>query len=494
EGRSFEARVDPTGLERGQLHVAEILGYDSRNVDRGAIFRVPVTITRPSTVGASGCVRFSGLRFQPTDIIRRFIDVPRGATQAEFVIRSPNTLANGAAPAMFYLHAVQLAPQTRFTQYELNTHVTLGHSTYAESGGLAEQSFTKTMKVLGGSTLEVCMAPFWNQLDMHEVDVTVSFSGITVHGSGAPALTGLSNDCAAPGIVLNGNQAVARVDLVAEVRPEYDIKVTATLDTLRRALRPTVSTVSLLALERDMHPEAGTAIQQLILDYKYSTTTDSTVITPRLTGIDSLIYEAWTDNVALFVFDAKKQRVGEHFGYPRPITLRRKGDYLIRVQIRHRSAKDLEALRHVPLVIETSLTPKVSVPAEFALASVFTKTVTNVRGSTKSIALNNVLPVFLKTFAVAPPKDAVPGDVLRGSLSASANTASLLLEYIVPTKAIEEKKPEVAAPSKKNKQDKKDEVEESQADKDRKAMQEALRNLKIEWIKKVKDSDVRAEL
>ncbi|KAJ1950801.1 hypothetical protein EC988_004249, partial [Linderina pennispora] len=381
EGRSFDARVDPTSLERGRLHVAEILGFDSRNVDRGAIFRIPVTITKPSEVGASGCVRFPALRFQPTEVVRRFIDVPRGATQAKFVIRAPNALANGAAPATFYLHAVQLAPQTRFTQYELNTHVTIGHSTYAENGGLAEQSYTKTMKVLGGCTLEVCMAPFWSQLDTHEVDVTVTFSGITVHGSGTPALTGLKNDSALPGIVLNGNQPVSRVDLVAAVRPEYGIKVTATLDTLRRALRPAVSSITPLTLERDTHPEAGTAIQQLILDYKYSTSANGVSITPRLTGIDSLIYEAWTDNVALLVFDAKKQRVGAHFGYPRPITLRRKGDYLIRVQIRHRSAKDLEALKQVPLIIETSLTPKVTIPVEFALASVFTKTVGNVRNS-----------------------------------------------------------------------------------------------------------------
>ncbi|ORX65947.1 subtilisin-like protein [Linderina pennispora] len=405
EGRSFDARVDPTSLERGRLHVAEILGFDSRNVDRGAIFRIPVTITKPSEVGASGCVRFPALRFQPTEVVRRFIDVPR----------------------------VQLAPQTRFTQYELNTHVTIGHSTYAENGGLAEQSYTKTMKVLGGCTLE----------------------------------------------------PVSRVDLVAAVRPEYGIKVTATLDTLRRALRPAVSSITPLTLERDTHPEAGTAIQQLILDYKYSTSANGVSITPRLTGIDSLIYEAWTDNVALLVFDAKKQRVGAHFGYPRPITLRRKGDYLIRVQIRHRSAKDLGGAEAV------------SIPVEFALASVFTKTVSNVRNSSKSIQLNNIMPVFLKTFAVNPPKDTVPGDILRGSLSASPNTADLLLEYVVPSKANEEKQPDESSTkssSKKQGDSKKKEAEESQADKDRKAMQEAMRNLKIEWVKKAQDPDVRTEL
>ncbi|KAJ1940659.1 hypothetical protein EC988_006971, partial [Linderina pennispora] len=133
----------------------------------------------------------------------------------------------------------------------------------------------------------------------------------------------------------------------------------------------------------------------------------------------------------------------------------------------------------------------------FALASVFTKTVGNVRNSSKSIQLNSIMPVFLKTFAVSPPKDTVPGDILRGSLSASPNTADLLLEYVVPSKANEEKQPDESSTkssSKKQGDSKKKEAEESQADKDRKAMQEAMRNLKIEWVKKAQDPDVRTEL
>ncbi|KAI8319716.1 subtilisin-like protein, partial [Martensiomyces pterosporus] len=353
DGRSFSVKVDATQLEPGRLHVAEIKGYDSRDVDRGEIFSIPITVTKPLGVDSSACVRFPQLRFQPTETTRRFIAVPQGATKAWITIRAANASPASSAPASFYLHCLQLAPQYRFTQYELKTRVSIGHATYVAGAGSAEQSYVKSMDVVGGRTLEVCIAPFWNQLDVHEIDVSVEFNGIIPSGAGAPAYSGDSG--LVPGVVLNGNTTIARVDFTAPVRPEYDFKPVATLDTLRTALRPISSSIAPLLAERDTHLESGVAIQKLVLDYKYATQADKTTVRLRLPAVDSMIYENWADDFALYVFDANKKRVAAQISYTAPLTLDKKGDYLIRVQVRHRSAKDLEALKSAPLLVDTTL-------------------------------------------------------------------------------------------------------------------------------------------
>ncbi|KAJ1963266.1 hypothetical protein GGI12_002155 [Dipsacomyces acuminosporus] len=504
EGRTFSVKIDATKLEPGRLHVAEINGYDSKDVDRGAIFSVPITVTKPLAVDASACVRFSELRFQPTEIVRRFIDVPTGATRAKITINSTNSSLASSAPATFYLHCLQLAPQRRFTQFELKSRVTIGHPSYVAGGGSAEQTYTRSMAVIGGNTLEVCIAPFWNQLDVHDIDVTVEFNGIVPVGGGVPTYYEIQ-DGVSSGVVVNGNTGIARVDFTAPVRPEYDFRPAATLDYLRTALRPVSSSISPLSAERDTHLASGVAIQKLVLDYKFSSQADKTAIRLRIPSVDSMIYENWADDFALQVFDANKKRVATQISYTSSITLEKKGDYLIRVQIRHRSGKDLEALKAAPLLIDTKLSEKVTLSTHSSHALAFTSTVSQACCIPQAVRKDASVPVFFKT-AVSPlPKEAAPGDVLRGYLFLSNKTSNLALEYIVPAKETEKKdgdsekkssKP-ATADSSASGSDKKGEEgrkEEQLADKDRKELEDAIRKLRIEWIRKVKDESVRAEL
>ncbi|KAJ2390331.1 hypothetical protein GGI23_005644, partial [Coemansia sp. RSA 2559] len=232
-GQVFNAKVDATQLEPGRLHIASIDGYDSTNVGRGPIFTIPVTVTKPLEVGASACVRLEGLRFQPTDVVRRFIAVPVGATRARITVYSGNSSAQASAPAVFYLHCLQISPQQRFNAYELKQRVSIGHPSFVAGGKCAEQRYQYSMNVLGGATLEVCVAQFWSQLGNHEVDVTVDFNGISPAGAQyAPA----DGDRVNSGVVVNGNYGIVRTDFCANIRPEYNVKPKATLEVLRMAL------------------------------------------------------------------------------------------------------------------------------------------------------------------------------------------------------------------------------------------------------------------
>ncbi len=78
-GRDFSVRVDPTKLSSG-LHYAEVQAFDSAHPEKGPIFRVPVTVTKPHDPQNSS-VTYT-LSHGPGHIERQFVRVPAGATWA----------------------------------------------------------------------------------------------------------------------------------------------------------------------------------------------------------------------------------------------------------------------------------------------------------------------------------------------------------------------------------------------------------------------------
>ncbi|KAJ2584263.1 hypothetical protein GGH95_000503 [Coemansia sp. RSA 1836] len=486
EGRAFSAKIDATQLEPGRLHVASIQGFDSACVDRGPIFSVPITVTKPLPVEASACVRFNDLRFLPTEVVRRFVAVPYGATKAHITIRAGNAAANSSAPAMFYLHCLQLARHERFTKYQLKARVNIGHPSYVSGAGSAEQTYANSMDVIGGATLEICVAPFWSQLDAHEIDVSVEFNGILPAGTehtGVPA----DGHSASSGIVVNGNYMVSRTDFVAPVRPEYDIKPEATLDTLRKALRPAEAMISPTGSERDVHLATGAMIQKLVLEYKLDIKADNTSLRLRMPAVDTQIYENWADDFALAIFDANKRRVAAQISYTSKVTLKKKGDYLVRVQIRHRNAKELEALKDTPLLADFSLGTNIKLGTTFSFASALTSTVAGATSALTAIARGSRVPIFFKTDVATLPSDAAPGDIIYGSLALNKKTAKMSLEYIVPA-------PKPAANKDSSNGDNASDKAAAEDNSDRKALDEAIRKLRVEWIGKLKSEAERGKL
>lgn len=81
--RTFVMRVDPTHLPPG-VHYGEIHGFDVNCVAMGPIFRVPVTVLKPSPLGKDGSDNSvfvqNRVKLTPGEIKRYFIHVPHGAT------------------------------------------------------------------------------------------------------------------------------------------------------------------------------------------------------------------------------------------------------------------------------------------------------------------------------------------------------------------------------------------------------------------------------
>lgn len=84
-GRSFPVCVDPLELESGRAHFAEITAhvFDGETKSRisSPLFRVPVTVHKPEPLVNGVMINpLRGLRFSPGSVIRRFYEVPIGAS------------------------------------------------------------------------------------------------------------------------------------------------------------------------------------------------------------------------------------------------------------------------------------------------------------------------------------------------------------------------------------------------------------------------------
>lgn len=161
-GRDFQVFVDPSGLSPG-FHYGEIQAFDSTSVEKGPVFKIPVSITKPSPI-VDNRLKFESL-YGPGVIDRHFINVPDGATWAELSI-----VANGPrSPGKFVAHLTQLLPHKKHTKTEQMWYLNL-HGT--------DPIPSKTFAVTGGFTLELCTAQFWSSLGAFKVQVELVFHGI----------------------------------------------------------------------------------------------------------------------------------------------------------------------------------------------------------------------------------------------------------------------------------------------------------------------------
>jgi tripeptidyl-peptidase-2 len=87
----FQVRVDPSRLEKGKVHVTEVVGVDNDNRELGPLFRVPITIIVPQEVTAEDNYTWKRtMHLKPAETSRFFIKSPEGATYARLKLKSQN--------------------------------------------------------------------------------------------------------------------------------------------------------------------------------------------------------------------------------------------------------------------------------------------------------------------------------------------------------------------------------------------------------------------
>ncbi|KAI8995893.1 subtilase family-domain-containing protein [Gaertneriomyces semiglobifer] len=485
-GRTFNITVDPTMLPPG-LHFAEILGMDTRNGKGGPIFRIPVTVSKPESAArgtleeTASYLKWDKLRFNPGTIQRRFIAVPLGANFAELTVRS----VDRNAPAQFYAHLMQLQQETRYVQFEHSYRFSLSRLNVTSLGSEAEQAvYTKLFPVQSYTTLEVCLAQFWSSLDPSVVDVELKFHGIQCsfsnnHNSGYGAATGTGGDL----VYLNsGNNGFTRVDVCSGIRRE-EITASATLDTFRRFIRPTDSEVSPLK-SRDVLPDSR-QVHQLVLTYslKVSDAANGMNITPSVPRVSNVLYDSCLESFVLVVYDNNKQELSYQDVFPKAVKLSN-GTYTVRVQVASASLELLDKMTALPLVVDQALEKSSSLTAYKTLRDAITEN----KGATfkkRTLERGGKAVFFLGGDGVNLPKDAKQGDLLLGKLNVLGGEGKLdgslyNIAWLVPPSVPEKDKESTGA---------KDEEKD-----DATLLKEAVRDVEIQHIKKMKNEDERAKL
>ncbi|KAH9647044.1 tripeptidyl-peptidase 2 [Citrus sinensis] len=326
-GRSFNVVVDPTNLEDG-LHYYEIYGIDCKAPGRGPLFRIPVTIIKPTAVvKRPPLVSFSRMSFLPGQIERRFIEVPLGATWVEATMRT----SGFDTTRRFFVDTVQVCPLQRPLKWE--NVVTFS----------SPVSKNFAFPVVGGQTMELAIAQFWSSgMGSHEttiVDFEIEFHGIAVNKDE---------------VLLDGSEAPVRIDAEALLTSER-LAPAAVLNKIRVPCRPIETKLTVLPTNRDKLP-SGKQILALTLTYKFKLE-DGAEVKPQIPLLNNRIYDTKFESQFYMISDTNKRVYAQGDVYPDYSKLP-KGDYNLQLYLRHDNVQYLEKMKQLVLFIERKLEEK----------------------------------------------------------------------------------------------------------------------------------------
>ena len=411
-GARFELEVDPRRLKPG-AHTGEVRAYQSGRRDRGPLFRVPVTVIKPHLV-KSGELEET-VRLGPGQIERRFVSVPEGASWADIELE----LLEADSARLLGIHTVQTMPGHTFEDGEVNQRVIM------EQGSESVIS----VPVAAEHTLEVCLSQYWSSLGDSRVAMSVEFRGL------------MPDD---DELTLPSDGSPLEVTVSSDIRREK-CGPSGSFNTLRRLLRPTSVDESPLLSDRDTQLDGGPT-QRMLLTYEFSLNQKSkvTIDVPELSG---LLYDSPVEGHEWQLFDKHKRLVATRDMYPESISLD-KGDYMIRLELRHADTDVLNQYKAAVLAVDISLSNSINV-------GVLANHSTNF--SAEWLDPGETATLFLTgPDADALPKIAEAGDILRGTLhfvdspssaeGATSRPGGYPVSFVVPPKPAEEKSAPKATP------------------------------------------------
>ncbi|MCC9607790.1 S8 family serine peptidase [Blastopirellula sp. JC732] len=325
-GRDFEIEVDPTALPPG-AHYTEIRGYDADNQAAGPLFRVPITVTQTVKLKLKNTWQ-EKLKSSAGQVERRFINVPVGATWADLKISA----GEFAGSRLMVAHTKQLLPQEDSRDQEERTYLRF------VEGEVKNVSFA----VVEGRTLELCLAHYWNSLGDAEFDCQLTFHSL---------------DPVNQTIVFDGVDYAKRVEVVGAFGLEH-LGPKAELSTWRRVVEPKKAELKPLSAERDQLSEERRNYG-LTLTYDF-TMAEEGEVSPRPSVMsDDSAFEIWSGRLWM-IYDKNKQQMG--VGVSGRSAKLPKGDYTLRLFLRHFDRESLEKLEGMPIFLDQDLKSKASLP------------------------------------------------------------------------------------------------------------------------------------
>ncbi|CAN8022247.1 unnamed protein product [Ixodes persulcatus] len=444
--RTIWVKVDPTGLPPG-AHYAAVQAIDVSSPQKGAVFDIPITVVKPRRLTERDGyeLRAKGVTLKPGVMQREFVVVPTGATWASLQVKS----ADPQNVAHVVVHAVQLKQQMSCQASEFQKTFPLAPA--------SEASFA--FSVFDDSTLELCLSKWWTNLGDVVVDYSLSFFGLKPE---QPCLS-----MAKYGGVQRASDGVYRFDVMSHLKSEEVLPV-ATLKhhvAVLRQIQPLGS--------RDIIPE-GRPVYEIQLTYNFSIN-KAAEVTPSCPLLSELLYESEYEAQLWMIFDANKQLVASGDAYPnRYSTKLEKGEYVVRLQVRHEQRPLLERLSDLPLHLSQKMASGVALDVYRGHAQAL---VGGKKFAVVTARPGSRLPVFLTPCPCDKlPKGCSPGHFLTGSVTICKDEQGKKVAVFPLTYHIGELPKKSSSSTK---------VASSEEKTPELEFQEALRDLKISWIPKL---------
>ncbi|XP_064541466.1 tripeptidyl-peptidase 2 [Drosophila montana] len=328
--RSIVVRIDPTSLQPG-VHSAVVRAYDTENVQKGSLFEIPVTVVQPHVLEDNQNTPIyepasnradKSVEFQPNTIQRDFIQVPDKATWAVLRLRitDPN---RGNDIGKFFLHTNQLLPNQSCRKLE----------TMKIIGVNSEFEATATFRVKANRILELCIAKYWSNHGQSHLKYSLEFHGVAALNPNA--------------YVMHAGRGIHKLEIGAlvaeEIQPLLQLKNAAVV------LKPTEAKISPLSATRDVIPE-GRQVYQNILVYNLNVAKAAEVAL-YAPLFNDLLYEAEFESQMWMLFDVNKTLVATGDAHSHTFfTKLEKGEYTVRLQVRHEKRELLEKISEANLI------------------------------------------------------------------------------------------------------------------------------------------------
>ncbi|XP_065194194.1 tripeptidyl-peptidase 2-like isoform X1 [Sycon ciliatum] len=326
--RTFQVSVDTRGLGDGE-HYAEVRAFDSVDPSRGPLFRVPVSVLVPKSLTDRASYKET-LVFTSGTPQRRFFRVPESATYVDIVVSS-----NSPSVARYNVHGIQLEPKARYCEHQL-------YKSFVFSAPSEVQKFQG--HVLGGAMLELCFAKWWANSSAGEIAVTIQFNSLRM----TKAVSCIqSNDGFQKVLVRNGLGPCV-------------LKPQCSLTHLVSVYTPCERKTVLPLGERDVDSQ-GSPSYELQLTYKFQLSSKSQEVSPQFRWLESMLYESDYHGQLWMLFDCNKRYItsGDAFA-DRYTTKLEKGEYTLKLQVRHHNSQRLDILKDLPLSVATKLSNAIS--------------------------------------------------------------------------------------------------------------------------------------
>lgn len=318
--KQFTIKINPRALPTG-VHFTQVLGYDICCIDKGPIFRVPITLIKPIILDdcSHNTINLNNLSFKPAENKRFFIHVPYGVTRACIKVSNPK---HQDTKPKFYLHCVQLRPDEAFKAHEFDKFVNMTDN--SES--------VHHFPVLSNRTIEVTLGRWWSFVGDFNLDLRITFHS-------------LCPDDLKPTML--ASSGIFRMNVTSYIRSE-EVSPSVSLKHLVTPIRPSEHKFKVLNDIRDQMTNRP-CVHAIELLYHFSKAKLGEV-TPNFTPLSSLLYENEFESQLWMLYNSNKRLVACGDAYVNQYTIKLdKGDYSLRLQIRHEKRDMLEKLKDHPI-------------------------------------------------------------------------------------------------------------------------------------------------